>query len=184
MATKKQRRPARASRRPSSRTGSLSRTAQAAGAEAVVSAFQQFVGEVFRLNGQLLATAESMSRSINVTPARWQTIATLRHEPLTVAQVARQLGLRRQSVQHNVNLLVQQGLAELLPNPHHRRASLVGLTKRGQTVMKELYRLQAELTTRFVGTLPLTAPDIEAMTTLLQGIRRQGEQDPAGDSPE
>ncbi len=152
--------------------------------DSVVTAFQHFVGEIFRLNGQLLATAESISRSINVTPARWQTIATLRHGPLTVAQIARQLGLRRQSVQYNVNLLVEQGLAELLPNPSHRRASLVGLTRQGQAVMKELYRLQAELTTRFVGDLPLTSPDIEAMTTLLQGIRRQGEQDPAGNSPD
>lgn len=180
MAAASQRRPARMGRRPSKRPT----TGPAAAPDAVVSAFQQFVGEVFRLNGQLLATAESMSRSINVTPARWQTIATLRHEPLTVAQVARQLGLRRQSVQHNVNLLVEQGLAELLPNPHHRRASLVGLTRQGQAVMKELYCLQAELTTRFLGKLPLTSPDIVAMTTLLQGIRRQGEQDPAVDSPD
>lgn len=149
----------------------------------VVAAFQRFVGEIFRLNGQLLATAEGMSRTMRITPARWQTIATLRHEPLTVAQIGRQLGLRRQSVQHNINLLVAQGLAELQPNPEHRRASLIALTTRGYAVMDKLHGLQSELTVRFLGNLPLTAPDLEAMTVLLETLRQQGAQGVNDDLP-
>jgi len=146
----------------------------------VLRAFQQFVGEVFRLNGQLLATAEGLSGPINVSPARWQTIAVLRDEPLPVAAIARRLGLRRQSVQQNVDRLVHQGLAELRPNPHHRRASLVALTPRGQEVMVELGRLQAGLTEIFVGKLGLSAADLAELAGQLRAIRLQAEAGEAG----
>jgi DNA-binding MarR family transcriptional regulator len=149
---------------------------------AVLAAFQEFVGEVFRLNGQLLASAECLSREINVSPARWQTIAVLRNGPLPVAGIARELGIRRQSVQHNVDRLVSQGLAELRPNPLHRRARLVALTDRGQAVMAQLAGFQASLTRLFVGDLGLSAGELRRLAGDLRRIRRQA--DPDASQPE
>ena len=39
-------------------------------------AFQRLVGEVFRLNGELLAAGERLGRDVGISPARWQVIAT------------------------------------------------------------------------------------------------------------
>lgn len=142
-----------------------------ASADPRVAAFQRFIGEVFRLNGQLLATADALAQDIGISPARWQTIAVIRDQAMTVPDIARRLGLRRQSVQHNVNRLLAQGLAELVPNPAHRRASLVRLTAAGQATMDVLYGLQAVLTAQFIGNLGLTAADIEELTGSLRAMR-------------
>jgi DNA-binding MarR family transcriptional regulator len=59
-------------------------------------------------------------------------------QPLTVSQIARRLGLKRQSVQRTVDQLAGQGLVELAPNADHQRASLVGLSVEGQRILAEL----------------------------------------------
>ena len=100
-----------------------------------VRAFQRFVGEVFRLNGQLLTTADLLSRDLEVSTARWQTIAVIRNEPMTVAAIARRLGLTRQSVQQTVNRLERQDLVEFVDNPNHRTSLLVRLTGHGHQIM-------------------------------------------------
>ena len=59
-------------------------------------------------------------------------------QPLSVAAIARTMGLTRQSVQRTADLLVQDGLAEYHENPHHRRAKLVQLTPRGLKVLQAI----------------------------------------------
>lgn len=144
-------------------------------------AFQRLVGEVFRLNGQLLATAEDLSRPMGVSPAGWQTIATLRDEPMTVSEIGRRLGMRRQSAQHNIGRLVRQGLVELQPNPGHRGAPLAALTPLGRQTMARLYSLQSELAGRFTERLPLTAADLDALALLLRRLRENAAGAPAAD---
>jgi DNA-binding MarR family transcriptional regulator len=60
------------------------------------------------------------------------------HEPLTVAAIARDMGLARQSVQRTANLLVEEGLCEYVPNPAHRRAKLLSATDRGLDALKQV----------------------------------------------
>jgi DNA-binding MarR family transcriptional regulator len=143
--------------------------------EKLVDAFQHLVGEVFRLNGQLLGTAERLARSLHVSPARWQTIAIIRNEPMTVAEISRRIGIRRQSAQHNVNLLLEQGFVELHPNPGHRRAGLVTLSPSGIALMKELHGLQRQLTAIFNAELQLTAARIDELTQVLADMRLSAE---------
>ncbi|MPY93967.1 MAG: MarR family transcriptional regulator [Acidimicrobiia bacterium] len=85
----------------------------------------------FRLNGQLLDVAEQLARPAGLTAARWQVLGAVLHEPLTVAAIARRMGLARQSVQRTADLLVDSGLLERLPNPAHRRANLLQATASG-----------------------------------------------------
>jgi DNA-binding MarR family transcriptional regulator len=82
----------------------------------------------FRLNGQLLDVAEQLARPAGLTAARWQVVGAVLHEPLTVAAIARRMGLARQSVQRTADLLVDAGLLERRPNPAHRRAHLLAAT--------------------------------------------------------
>jgi len=136
-----------------------------------VRAFQRFVGEVFRLNGQLLSTSEALSQDLDVSPARWQTIAVIRNEPQTVASIARNLGLSRQSVQQTVNRLEKQEIVEFTENPSHRTSQLVSLTDRGREVMEILRDRQTRLTAFFTGGLGLSVVEMDRLAGELQHLR-------------
>jgi DNA-binding MarR family transcriptional regulator len=60
------------------------------------------------------------------------------HEPLTVAAIARNMGLTRQSVQRTADLLVEEGLCQYSPNPAHRRAKLLSSTDQGLNAIRQL----------------------------------------------
>lgn len=93
---------------------------------------------VFRLNGLLLRAGDRVTAGTGLTTARWQVLGAVLHEPLTVAAIARNRGLTRQSVQRTADLLVEEGLCKYLPNPAHRRAKLVSSTDRGLDSVRQL----------------------------------------------
>jgi DNA-binding MarR family transcriptional regulator len=94
----------------------------------------QVVLAVFRANGLLLAAGDDLAADEGLTSARWQVLGALAlaERPLTVPQIARRMGLTRQSVHATVKRLVRDGLVELAPNADHRRSQLVWLTELGQ----------------------------------------------------
>lgn len=96
------------------------------------------VMRTFRLNGQLLAAAETMARPAGLTAAWWQVLGAVLRQPLPVSGIARDMGLTRQSVQRIADLLVDRGLAEYLPNPAHRRAKLLRPTDQGWAAIGRL----------------------------------------------
>jgi DNA-binding MarR family transcriptional regulator len=87
--------------------------------------------EVFRLNGVLLAEGDRLGADSGLTSARWEVMGALAHGARTVPQIARQMGLTRQGAQRTVNVLLDEGLVALQPNPDHKRAKLVALTEEG-----------------------------------------------------
>lgn len=93
---------------------------------------------VFRLNGQFLAVADELARPAGLTAAWWQVLGAVLREPLSVADVAREMGITRQSVQRVADILVDRGLAEYLPNPAHRRAKLLRPTESGYGAVRRI----------------------------------------------
>ncbi len=61
---------------------------------------------------------------------------------MTVAQIARTLGLARQSVQRVADALEGTGLVSYEDNPRHRRARLAGLTPEGRAVLERIQAAQ------------------------------------------
>jgi DNA-binding MarR family transcriptional regulator len=92
--------------------------------------------EVFRLNGRLLSVADGLVAKLGLTSAKWQVLGAIgmAASPEPVARIARNMGLRRQSVQRIVNELADDKMIEFQENPHHRRAKLVLLTRKGRAV--------------------------------------------------
>ncbi len=88
--------------------------------------------EVFRFNGQLLAVGDELGRDLGLSSARWQVLSAVVDTPLSVAHVAFNRGLTRQSVQRVANLLAEEKLIIFTENPRHRRAKLVTLTELGR----------------------------------------------------
>ncbi|MXY64130.1 MAG: MarR family transcriptional regulator [Gammaproteobacteria bacterium] len=101
--------------------------------------------ETFRLNGALLAVGNRLTKPVGMTSARWQVMGAVdqsKHS-LTVAQIARRMGLARQGVQRIVNDLVELGFVVLEENIDHKRSPLVCISDKGAGVMGEIAKVQA-----------------------------------------
>jgi DNA-binding MarR family transcriptional regulator len=102
----------------------------------------------FRLNGQFMALAEQLARPAGLTGTRWQVLGSVLDDPLSVADIARRIGVTRQSVQRVADDLVEQGLAEYLENPAHRRAKLLHPTDHGRDAVRRIGPSHAALAER------------------------------------
>jgi DNA-binding MarR family transcriptional regulator len=100
--------------------------------------------ETFGLNGGFLDVGDKITKDLGLSSARWQVLASADGEKRTVADIARRMGLRRQSVQRTVNSLLRNDFVLLQPNPNHRRAKLVELTEKGHSALEEIFRRQAD----------------------------------------
>ncbi|WP_405999530.1 MarR family winged helix-turn-helix transcriptional regulator [Streptomyces sp. NBC_00829] len=139
---------------------------------------------VFRLNGQFLAVSEELAKPAGLTAAWWQVLGAVLREPLPVAQIARAMGITRQSVQRIADLLVERGLAAYEPNPAHRRAKLVRPTEAGRAAIAEIGPGHAELAARLAAALgpeqfAETVRILHQLSRALDTIAGAGEEDGA-----
>jgi len=90
--------------------------------------------EVFRLNGALIKFGDALVKPLGLTSARWQVLGSIAHGggTFSVARLADNMGLARQSVQRIVDELAEAGLVGFAPNPAHKRAKLVVMTPAGE----------------------------------------------------
>ena len=132
--------------------------------------------QIFRANSALLAAGDLLVKGLGLTSARWQLLGGLADSDalLSVAQLAREIGVTRQSVQRIVNELEIEGVIAFRPNPRHKRAHLVELTSHGRSVFERAMELQRPWAT----TLGLNLTDaqvsqvcstLEELTVALQG---------------
>lgn len=100
--------------------------------------FTELVLAVFRMNGSFLDAADRLAAPTGLTAARWQVLGAVLTEPKSVADVARDMGLARQSVQRLADILAAEGLAAYADNPAHRRAKLLSITDAGRAAVKNI----------------------------------------------
>jgi DNA-binding MarR family transcriptional regulator len=129
--------------------------------------------DVFRLNGALLASGDTLVKDIGLTSARWQVLGAiaLSPVPLPVAHIANNMGLTRQAVQRSVDEMLSNGLVRLDPNPHHKRAMLVTMTERGTSA----YRAASERQVRWADGLAagVSPEGVEAASVLIRELQRR-----------
>ena len=132
--------------------------------------------ETFRLNGVLLTAGNKLTKPMGMTSARWQVMGAIDEhgQPLTVAQIARRMGLARQGVQRIVNHLEGQGLVALKSNLDHKRSPLVIISETGQTVMSEIAEAQASWVNELVD--GLNERRIRDVLSLMVTIRERAEE--------
>ncbi len=131
--------------------------------------------ETFRLNGRLVALGDRRTSVIGLSTARWQVLGAVDQGAFTVSQIARNMGLRRQSVQRIVDLLAGEGLLELATNPHHRRAKLVHLTARGEEKLREVFTGHIAFTNELGKEFP--ARELRAAVRAMRALRDRIEKD-------
>ncbi|MEG2171817.1 MAG: MarR family transcriptional regulator [Desulfovibrionaceae bacterium] len=79
-----------------------------------------------------MARGDALIQDIGLTSALWQVLHAIQDAPLPVAQIARNVGITRQSVLRTVNALKKKGLVALRDNPNHQRAKLVEMLEEGK----------------------------------------------------
>ena len=136
---------------------------------------------IFRANGLLIASGDLLSAGEGLTSARWQVLGAiaLADRPLTVPQIARRMGLTRQSVHATVKRLVADGLVELLPNADHRRSQLVRLTDSGKRRYAALDGRQAEWVNELAR--GIGGPELEVSARTLEELCVRLEAEGQGD---
>lgn len=95
----------------------------------------ELVDEVFRLADAFSRAGDALVEEDGLTASRWLTLGAVAHDPLSVAGIARQRGMRRQSAAESVAQLEAAGLVERTPDPADARAPLVALTAEGRRVL-------------------------------------------------
>ena len=94
--------------------------------------------DLYEAAGAMRQVGEAVAGKVGQTQARWQVLSVLPGSGWTVPQAARRLGVTRQSVQRVVDLLVADGLVELMPNPDHARSRIAQLTALGLETLNRI----------------------------------------------
>jgi DNA-binding MarR family transcriptional regulator len=97
---------------------------------------------VIRLETYFSRAGETIAAAGGQTLARWLVLESVAEAPATVAQIARGLGYKRQSVQRVTDLLEQDGLIQYARNPAHQRSQLVRIKPNGQKILSTIQRAQ------------------------------------------
>jgi DNA-binding MarR family transcriptional regulator len=105
-------------------------------------ALTTLLGQVIALTRRFTSVGEALAKPAGQTLARWLVLETIQDAPATVARIAGDLRLARQSVQRLADLLVRDGLAAYQDNPAHRRAKLLRLTPEGRSALRTIQAAQ------------------------------------------
>ena len=137
------------------------------------STLTELILSTFRANGRLLEAGDRIASGHGLTSARWQVLGAiaLADRPLTVPQIARRMGLTRQSVHATVGRLQRDGLVEAAPNADHIRSQLIRLTDVGKQTYAAIDRDQ----TLWVDELArgITRSDLETALRVLDEVVRR-----------
>lgn len=87
---------------------------------------------------------------------------------MTVPQMGRAQALSRQFVQRTVNDAAARGLVEAVPNPAHRRSSLIRLTDPGRAAIEAVIARERGLLGEVGGAL--TRSDVDACVKVLSSM--------------
>jgi DNA-binding MarR family transcriptional regulator len=97
---------------------------------------------VIRLETYFSRAGETIAAAGGQTLARWLVLESVAEAPATVAQIARGLGYKRQSVQRVTDLLERDGLIQYARNPAHQRSQLIRIKPNGQKTLSTIQRAQ------------------------------------------
>jgi DNA-binding MarR family transcriptional regulator len=123
--------------------------------------------DIFELAGRFRDNGEAIAQTVGQTQARWQVMSAASAGQRTVPQIARRLGVSRQSVQRIADLLVAEDWATFEANPDHRGSPYLVLNKRGSAALAKLTTAAAAYHTRLAH--HLSGTDVVAIH---RGLRR------------
>jgi DNA-binding MarR family transcriptional regulator len=104
--------------------------------------FTTLIFEIFKVYSRINSAGDRVSAEFGLSSARWRVLGAVMAAPKTVAQIARERGLTRQSVQQVATSLVGDGLAKLVKNKRHKSSRLLVPTAAGRRAIVILNQRQ------------------------------------------
>ncbi|GAB2823619.1 MarR family winged helix-turn-helix transcriptional regulator [Streptomyces daliensis] len=105
----------------------------------------QLLGDARRWFEEALLSALAAAGETPVTPTQARLFAVLDERGTTVSELARRMGVTRQTAHQAVHELVAGGLLEQLPDPDSGRRRLIRRTEAGERVHHRAGRVLADL---------------------------------------
>jgi DNA-binding MarR family transcriptional regulator len=101
--------------------------------------FLAVIDEILRLQNRFEDLFADLSEASHLSTLQKLVIFAVFEAPVpqTVPQIGRDLGHPRQVIQRIANELVDEGLLEKAPNPHHKRAMLLLPTEKAQDMKRQ-----------------------------------------------
>lgn len=133
--------------------------------------FTKLILETFRFNGLLIASGDQLAKEIDLSSALWQVLGAVGEAPLSMAQIARNMGLSRQSVRRSANKLKDKGLINFENNPDHKRAKLVVMTKKGLQILEKIKKKQVDWSNHL--SEEFSSKDLEETVKMIKSLSDQ-----------
>lgn len=148
-----------------------------------VESMTELILTIFYANGIILKWGDELTEEFGMTSSRWQVMGAVRNGPAPVADIARTMGLQRQSVQRTVDLLHDSGDVRFLENPAHKRAKLVDITEQGNDRYAKIMKKYESRVKELVRNLGLDFADAKKTSHLIkQVVEQMGRQSLQGES--
>jgi DNA-binding MarR family transcriptional regulator len=119
----------------------------------------------FRKRGDLWA------RSVGLSYNQWQVMEAAARGAKTVPQLARRMGLARQTVQRTADQLVKKQLTSYQKNPDHLRSPHVMITEKGQDALDHVMAGMKRHRLQFIQAQGLKMDELRVTESVLRRIR-------------
>ncbi len=137
-----------------------------------MSEIQALLDEVRLLRNRLVEVSAELNERAGVSPPQRAVLEQLHRSGAdTVPGIARARNVTRQHIQTIVNDLVALGLAQLEPNPTHRRSPLIALRDSGSRVIQEILATESRYLADHLADLDVRA--VRAATRTLADLRQR-----------
>ncbi|TPW31779.1 MarR family transcriptional regulator [Martelella alba] len=125
---------------------------------------------IFHLNGALIDKGNRLSEPLGLTSTRWQILGAiaLSTERPTAPQIGDMMGMTRQGVQRQINLLVEEKMIEARANPRNMRSPFYILTELGATTYARVMALETIWADALVETI--AGEDLQTTLTTLKKL--------------
>jgi DNA-binding MarR family transcriptional regulator len=139
--------------------------------------YKRPVGTIYLVKRMELAVRSCMEVALaqfSLTPAQFLMLFRLRdHAELSSAALARDIGVRPQSIIGLIRPLERQGFLEREPSPKHQRVLNMRLTAAGKKLVADAIRVAARIEGELL--LDLSAKQVSELQDLLAKIWRRAE---------
>lgn len=131
--------------------------------------FEELATQVRRLFHRLKAIGEEIHQLGQISASHRAVLECLyRKGPQTVPAMARARPVSRQHIQKLVNALLDEELVTVLPNPGHKKSSLISLTAKGRKLFESMHEKEMQILSQL--RLPVGTEDIRGATETLKRL--------------
>ena len=120
--------------------------------------------------GLLIEWGNTFAAPHGLTSARWQVLGAISMAPEApnIPQIAGAMGITRQAVLKQINVLTEEGLVQPLANPTHKRSPLYALTARGAAAYQAVVEQWQQHVRDISG--QLSSADLDAASRVLSAM--------------